>query len=194
MTGFPPENGRGCKIMKKLLALLLAMVMVLSVATAMAADSKTTEDTTSVTTTKTNYTGGGKDKTPVTLMWKIELTDAAKELIEKLNEAKEAGDIRTVFPEELEVPADQIVADVISVAVDPLIAEETSYTAELTGIAGVAQGKAATLFALVDSTWFAANVKVPENNTIDVTFNHEPLEAMAPASNITLVVLTEKAE
>lgn len=182
--------------MKKLLALVLALAMVLSVAAAMAAGSKTTDDTTDVTTTeKTNYTGSGSnEETPKILMWKINTTDAAKELIEKLGAAKEAGEVNTVFPEELNVPAGLIVADVISVAVDPAIAEETSYTAELTGIAGVQAGKNAYTFALVDSSWFSAQTKVPADNTVDATFSQAALKAMAPAGNITLVVLTEAAE
>ncbi len=180
--------------MKKLLALVLALAMVLSVTVVMAEGSKTTDDTTDVTTTeKTNYTGS-KDETPKVLMWKVNTTDAAKELIEKLSAAKDGGEINTIFPEELNVPAGLIVADVISVAVDPAIAEETSYTAELTGIAGVQAGKNTYTYPLVDETWFAAETKVPADNTVDATFAQDALKAMASAGNITLVVLTEAAE
>ncbi len=181
--------------MKKLLALVLALAMVLSVSMSMAEGSKTTDDTTTVTTTeRTNYTGAKDDETPKVLMWKINTTDAAKELTEKLSAAKDAGEVNTAFPEELNVPAGLIVADVISVAVDPAIADETSYTAELTGIAGVQAGKNAYTYSLVDEAWFAPETKVPADNTVDATFAQDALKAMVSAGNITLVVLTEAAE
>ena len=183
--------------MKKLIALVLALVMVLSVTTVFASDSpKTDENKTQVmppekTTTKSS---SSKVTTPAPLMWRIATTDAGNELIEKLNAALEAGDISTVFPEELAVAAGMICADVISVAVDPKIAEETTYTAEMLNVAGVAKDAKALTLALVDEAWFAGEAKAPADNTVDMTFNADTLKAMAEAANITLVVLVEKAE
>ena len=169
--------------MKKLIALVLALVMVLTMTAAFAANSPKTTTKTTVTTTAS-----------APLMWRIAATDAANEMVEKLNAALEAGDISTVFPEELAVAAEMIVADVISVAVDPKIAEETSYTAEMINVAGVAKDAKAQTLALVDEAWFAGEAKAPADNTVDMTFNADTLKAMAEASNITLVVMVEKAE
>ena len=114
--------------MKKLIALVLALAVALSMTVAFAANGSGNTDTNK---TQVTTKGGNKTTPPAPLMWRIATTDAANELIEKLNAALEAGDISTVFPEELAVAAEMIVADVISVAVDPKIAEETSYTAEM---------------------------------------------------------------
>ena len=171
--------------MKKLIALVLAFVLALSMTAAFAAGSK---DTTKVTTVSST------EETNAPLMWKVDLTDGAKELIEKLNAALEAGDISTEFPEELAVSADLIVADVISVEVAPEIADETSYTAEMTGVAGVAKENTARVLALVDEAWFEGKATVKDDNIVDMTFDAETLKAMAAASNITLIVLVDKAE
>ena len=171
--------------MKKLIALVLALVMVLTMTAAFAANSPKT-------TTKTTVTNKTTPAAP--LMWRIAATEAANELVEKLNAALEAGDVSTVFPEDLAVAAGMIVADVISVAVDPKIAEETSYTAEMINVAGVAKDAKAQTLALVDEAWFAGEAKAPADNTVDMTFNADTLKAMAEASNITLVVMVEKAE
>lgn len=180
--------------MKKLIALVLALVMVLSMTTVFASSPSTDDNKTQVTTTKTTKSSGNKATPAAPLMWRIATTDAGNELIEKLNAALEAGDISTVFPEELAVAAGMIVADVISVAVDPKIAEETSYTAEMLNVAGVAKDAKAQTLALVDEAWFAGEAKAPADNTVDMTFNADTLKAMAAAANITLVVLVEKAE
>jgi len=180
--------------MKKLIALVLALVMVLSMTTVFASSPSTDDNKTQVTTTKTTKSSGNKVTPPTPLMWRIATTDAGNELIEKLNAALEAGDISTVFPEELAVAAGMIVADVISVAVDPKIAEETSYTAEMLNVAGVAKDAKAQTLALVDEAWFAGEAKAPADNTVDMTFNADTLKAMAAAANITLVVLVERAE
>ncbi len=177
-------NGRGCIQMKKLIALVLALVMVLSMTTVFAAGSG------NVNTNKTQVT----TTTSAPLMWRIAATDAANELLEKLNAALEAGSAATVFPEDLSVADGMIVADLISVAVDPKIAEETSYTAEMINVAGVAKDAKALALALVDEAWFAGEAKAPADNTVDMTFNADTLKAMAEAANITLVVLVEKAE
>ena len=175
--------------MKKLIALVLALVMVLSMTTVFASSPSSDGNKTQVTTKSSN-----KVTPAAPLMWRIATTDAGNEVIEKLNAALEAGDISTVFPEELAVAAGMIVADVISVAVDPKIAEETSYTAEMLNVAGVAKDAKAQTLALVDEAWFAGEAKAPADNTVDMTFNADTLKAMAEAANITLVVLVEKAE
>ncbi len=175
--------------MKKLIALVLALAMVLTMAVAFASSASGDGNKTQVTTTS-----GNKKTPPAPLMWRIATTEAANELIEKLNTALEAGNISTVFPEELAVAAEMIVADVISVAVDPKIAEETSYTAEMINVAGVAKDAKAQTLALVDEAWFTGDAKAPADNTVDMTFNADTLKAMAAAANITLVVLVEKAE
>ena len=176
--------------MKKLIALVLALVMVLSVTTVFASSPSSDDNKTQVTTKSSS----NKATPAAPLMWRIATTEAGNELIEKLNAALEAGDISTVFPEELAVAAGMIVADVISVAVDPKIAEETSYTAEMLNVAGVAKDAKALTLALVDEAWFAGEAKAPADNTVDMTFNADTLKAMAAAANITLVVLVEKAE
>jgi len=172
--------------MKKLIALVLALVMVLSMTTVFAAGSG------NVNTNKTQVTTTKAASAP--LMWRIAATDAANELLEKLNAALEAGSAVTVFPEDLNVADGMIVADLISVAVDPKIAEETSYTAEMINVAGVVKDAKALALALVDEAWFAGEAKAPADNTVDMTFNADTLKAMAEAANITLVVLVEKAE
>ena len=173
--------------MKKLIALALVFVLVLSMTAAMAAGSKDTTKVTTVTSTTTK-------KTETPLMWKVDLADTAKELLEKLNAALEAGDISTVFPEELAVSADMIVADVLSVAVAPEIADEASYTAEMTGVAGVAKDNTVRVLALVDANWFEGKATVKDDNIVNITFDAEALKAMATAANITLIVLVDKAE
>ena len=91
--------------MKKLLALVLALAMVLSVSMSMAEGSKTTDDTTTVTTTeRTNYTGAKDDETPKVLMWKINTTDAAKELTGKIAYTYPLVD-ETWFASDTKVPA-----------------------------------------------------------------------------------------
>ena len=179
--------------MKKLIALVLALVMVLTMTAAFAGGSASSDgNKTQVTTTDS---GKNNNPTPpAPLMWRIANTDAANEMIEKLNAALEGEGIATVFPAELEVAPEMIVADVISVAVDPKIAEETSYTAEMINVAGVAKDAKAQALALVDEAWFAGSATTPDDNTVDMTFGAETLKAMAEAANITLIVLVEKAE
>ena len=171
--------------MKKILALVLALALVLSVASALAGSSKTTDDTPSIT-----HIDRKEDEGP--LMWKIETTEAAKALIDALNAALEAGDISTVFPAELEVSPEMIVADVISVAVRPEIADLDSYTNAMEGVAGVTKGITCRVLTLVDEQWFETKAEAPEDNTVRMTFSGASLDPMPTAANITLVVLVAK--
>ena len=171
--------------MKKILALVLALALVLSVASALAGSSKTTDDTTSIT-----HIDRKEDEGP--LMWKIETTEAAKALIDALNAALEAGDTSTVFPAELEVSPDMIVADVLSVAVRPEIADLDSYSTAMEGVAGVTKDITSRVLAQVDAQWFEAKAKTPADNTVEMTFDAASLDAMPTAANITLVVLVAK--
>lgn len=178
--------------MKKILAMILALAMVLAATAALAANSPDTSTKTTVTTTTSSSSSTTTVAAP--LMWRVATTDAANELITALNAAKEAGDISTAFPEDLAVDAKLVVADVISVEVAPEIANETSYTAEMINVAGVAKDAAARTLALVDTAWFEGSAKAPADNTVDITFQADTLKAMAGASNITLIVLVEAAE
>lgn len=180
--------------MKKLLVMVLALAMVLSVTAAMAQSSRGADDTTTVTTTTTTTnTGAGQDEEDEILLWKVDLTEAADALVDELKEAKEAGDISKVFPEEMEVAPELIVADVISLEAKPAIAEESSYTIQLNDVAGVKEGKNAYTYVKVDDKWFHPEAKVPADNTVDVTFAHDSLAAMGTAQNISLVVLVDNA-
>ena len=191
--GADPIYERGCTKMKKIVALILALAMVLAATAALATSSPDTTTKTTVTTT-TSSSNGGTTTVTAPLMWRVATTDAANELITALNAAKEAGDISTAFPEDLAVDAKLVVADVISVEVAPEIADETSYTAEMINVAGVAKDAAARTLALVDTAWFEGTTKTPADNTVDITFQADTLKAMAGASNITLIVLVEAAE
>lgn len=167
--------------MKKILALVLALALVLSAASALAGSSKTTKDTTTITT---------PDEGP--LMWKIDTTEAAQALIDALNEALQAGDVSSVFPAELGVSSDMIVADVMSVAVKPEIADLDSFTIDMEGVAGVAKGAKSRVLAQVGDQWFEAKAETPEDNIVRMTFGAAALDAMPGAANITLIVLVEK--
>ena len=175
--------------MKKLLALVLALIMVLSMTAAMADGSRTTGDTTTVTTT--TDTGDKQEEEEEILLWKVEETEETTALVEELNEAKESGDISKVFPEEMEVAPELVVADVISLDTKPAIAEENSYSIQLIDVAGVVEGKPVYVYVKVDDKWFKLEAKVSADNTVDVVFTHEALAAMANAKSISLVVLVE---
>lgn len=176
--------------MKKVLALVLALAMVLSLTAAVADGSRTTEDTTTVTTT-TNTGAGQTEEEDEILLWKVEETEETAALVEELQEAKETGDISKVFPEEMKVSPEMIVADIISLEAKPAIAEESSYTIQLTDVAGVKEGKPVYVYVKVDDKWFNPEAKVPADNTVDVTFAHDSLVAMGTAQNISLVVLVD---
>lgn len=173
--------------MKKLTALILALAMALSMTAALAAGSASTTNKTTVTVPTTT------EAAP--LMWRIDLSDAAKALIEKLDQAKDGDGIASVFPEGTEISENATVADAFSVAVDPKIADETSYTAEILNVVGLLKGDTAQALAMVDDACFAASsVTVPEDNTLDMAFGQDVLKAMAGAADITIIVLVDKAE
>ena len=193
-------------MMKKLIAMLVALTMVLSLSAVFAA-SVDADDVVGPVTPATNVnTGAQDDGESLPLLLKVDTTEDAAALTEKLLAAQNDAEKTPAdeFPAELAVEKEATVQEVISVVLNPAYPVEPgkAYSDPLTITADVSKAaKVRVLVGIVpadadEMAWYEGqDVKVEEDGvTLTVTYGADVIAAMDGAKSVTLVVLSVPAE